>query len=100
MLIVLGFIALLLGLVVLGRVDSNSSYPRCDRCLYDLTGLLETDVRRCPECGEAFSDHAFHQRTAAKMTRKQLIWGIVLLAIGLLSCGFGLVLSIPKGTWP
>lgn len=47
--------ALVGGLAAYHRIrfgPSASLVPRCRRCGYQLTGLLET---RCPECGEAFA---------------------------------------------
>jgi hypothetical protein len=56
-----GLLILAVGYVVWDTARRRGRSPRCSKCGYMLVGLTE---RRCPECGEPFSEWGFIDNTA------------------------------------
>ena len=69
-----------------GEADSVSAH--CPKCDYDLSGLLESESRRCPECGSVWSiEELALQRVASLEARWGLGWWLWIAAPVPIACG-------------
>ena len=54
-----------------GLISPMSVSARCPRCNYDLSGILESEAHRCPECGREWTiEELAHQYAAQAMQRR------------------------------
>lgn len=60
----------------------------CPRCDYDLSGLLEIESRRCPECGHGWTiEELAQQRAAALEAQRGSGWWLWIAAPGPIALG-------------
>ncbi len=69
-------------------ISHESVNARCPRCNYDLSGILESEAHRCPECGGVWTiEELAHQHAAQVSGRRGVERMLWILLPGPISCG-------------